>query len=73
MTPSLSKATFDDNKVLRGLEDRRVWKLETSEMFSCRSLFKELTTVDGSLPFQHYSFVWKAPGLQSVSKLVCNV
>ena len=42
------------------VEDRQVWKLESSEMFSCRSLFKELTKIDGSLPFCHYSLFWKA-------------
>lgn len=48
---------LDSTNFCEAMEDRRVWKLENFNVFSCRSLFKELTTIDGSLHFQHYSFV----------------
>ena len=41
---------------LANFRNRWVWKLESSEVFSFRSLFKELTKIDGSLSFSHYSF-----------------
>lgn len=40
------------------VDDRRVWKLEKSELFTCKSIFKDL--VGGSSLFQPHSFIWKA-------------
>ena len=38
------------------VEDRRMWKLEDSGMFSCKYIFKELISGDDFLSFHMSSF-----------------
>ena len=40
------------------VDDRRVWKLESFEMFSSIFIFGELTMSDVTTPFHFYSFIW---------------
>ena len=52
-------STLERVKVLRVLEDKWEWELESSRLFTCKSLFKHLIDRPTYFPFNYQHFIWK--------------
>ena len=48
------------------LEDKWVWELESSGLFTCKSLFKYLIDKPAYTPFNFHHFIWKTAILNKV-------
>lgn len=41
-------------------EDKRIWKLETSPQYTCKSYFEKLCNDDSTREFLPFKMIWKA-------------
>ena len=53
-------SVIDQVSLCGGVEDRRIWKVDPLEVFTCKSAFQVLNVDNQSEKFTLHNFIWKA-------------
>ena len=52
-------SVIDQVRICDGVEDKRIWKADSSELFTCKSEFQVLAADNQSENFTRNNFIWK--------------